>query len=177
MPRNDFLPALTSLLRRRYSLEQTATQSRYSFRSLRGSSIGGASQHIKFMGKFMIDDIMTLLRVATGVQDGVPYKDERPLLEGLSDNGVGDVCGGKSNFKMTKRSLGGNDGRGVDQDGQDVPVKFMRQAEKKEACLGGYRHTDFVGQFKPAATFPCFSARNIWMRAFSRVCSAVSSMQ
>jgi len=111
------------------------------------------------MGKFMIDDIMTLLRVATGVQDGVPYKDERPLLEGLSDNGVGDVCGGKSNFKMTKRSLGGNDGRGVDQDGQDVPVKFMRQAEKKEACLGGYRHTDFVGQFKPAATFPMFFSK------------------
>ena len=69
------------------------------------------------MGKFMIDDIMTLLRVAARAQDGIPYKDERPLLEGLSDNGMGDVGGGKSNFEMTELSLGGNDSRGVDQDG------------------------------------------------------------
>ena len=32
----------------------------------------------------------------------------------------------------------------------------MWKTEKKEACLGGYGHPDFVGQFKPAATFPFF---------------------
>jgi hypothetical protein len=32
----------------------------------------------------------------------------------------------------------------------------MRQTEKKKARLGRYGHPDFVGQFKPAATFPIF---------------------
>ena len=32
----------------------------------------------------------------------------------------------------------------------------MWQTEKKEACLSGYGHPDFIGQFKPAATFPIF---------------------
>jgi hypothetical protein len=32
----------------------------------------------------------------------------------------------------------------------------MRQTEKKKARLGRYGHPDFVGQFKPAATFPVF---------------------
>ena len=69
------------------------------------------------MGKFMIDDIMTLFRVATSVEDSIPYKDDRPLLEGLSDNGMRGFDGGKGNFKMTELSFRGNDGRGINQNG------------------------------------------------------------
>lgn len=32
----------------------------------------------------------------------------------------------------------------------------MWQTKKKETCLGGNGHPDFIGQFKPAATFPIF---------------------
>jgi len=57
------------------------------------------------MGKFMVDNIMTLFLVAAAVRDSIPYKDETTLLKGLSDNGMGDFDGGNSNFKMTEVSF------------------------------------------------------------------------
>ena len=84
--------------------------------SQRRGTIGGAVQHVQFMGKFMVDNIMTLLRVAAAVEDGIPDKDDRSLLEGLSDNGMGGFDGGMSNFEMSELSLGGNDCRGINQD-------------------------------------------------------------
>jgi len=66
-----------------------------------GSPIGGAIEHIKFMSKFMIDNIMALFRMAAVAQNGIPDKNDRTLLKGLSDNGMGGFYGGKSNFKMT----------------------------------------------------------------------------
>jgi len=67
------------------------TQSRNSARLLVGGCRRGAVEHVEFVGEFVIDDVMALFRVAAAVQDGVPDEDERPLLEGLSDDRVGDL--------------------------------------------------------------------------------------
>ncbi len=94
---------------------------------------------------------MALFRVAAAVQDGVPDEDERPLLEGLSDDGVGDFDRSERDFKMADFSLGRDDGRGVDENGKDVSVVVVRETQKEKARLGGDGDADFVGEFEAAA--------------------------
>jgi hypothetical protein len=99
---------------------------------------------------------MALFRVAAAVQDGVPDEDERPLLEGLSDDGVGAFDRSEWDFKMTEFALGRDDGRGVDDNGKDVSIVVVRETQKEEARLCGNRDAYFVGKFQAAAAFPCF---------------------
>ena len=128
----------------------------------RGGAVGGAVKHVQFVGKFMIDNVMALFRVAAAVQDGVPDEDDRPLLEGLSDDGVGAFDRGERDFKVTEFALGRDDGGGVDENGKDVSVVVMRETQKEEARLGGNRDADFVGEFEAAAAFPClFGEENL----------------
>lgn len=47
--------------------------------SQRGGAVGGAVKHVKFVGEFVIDNVMALFRVAAAVQNSVPDEDERPL--------------------------------------------------------------------------------------------------
>ena len=122
--------------------------------SQRRGAVGGAVKHVKFVGEFVIDNVMALFRVAAAMQDGVPDEDDRPLLEGLSDDGVGAFDRSKRDFKMTEFALGRDDGRRVDDYGKDVSVVVVRETQKEEAGLGGNRDADFVGEFEAAAAFP-----------------------
>jgi hypothetical protein len=103
----------------------------------------------------MIDHVMALFRVTAAVQDRVPDEDERPLLEGLSNDGVGHFNWRERDFKMADCSLGRDDGRGVDNNGKDVSVIVVRETQKEEARLGGNCDADFVSEFEAAAAFPC----------------------
>jgi hypothetical protein len=122
--------------------------------SQRRSAVGGAVEHIQFVGEFMIDNIVALFRVAAAMQDGVPNEDERALPEGLSDDGVGDFERSERDFKMADFSPGWDDGRWVDDDGKDISVEVVRETQEEQAGLGGDGDADLVGELKAARPFP-----------------------
>ena len=57
---------------------------------------------------------------------------------------------------MADSSLGRDDGRGVDDNGNDVSVVVVRESQKEKARLGGDGDADLVGELQAAAPFPRF---------------------
>lgn len=52
-------------------------------------AVGGSVKHVEFVGKFVIDDVMTLFGVARPVEDGVPHKDHRTPAKAWPRMGTG----------------------------------------------------------------------------------------
>ena len=88
------------------------------------------------------------------MQRRIPNDNDRPLLKGLSDNGVGIFDGRKSSFKKTELVLRWHHGGWIDDDRFDVLIVIVRQAKKEETRLSRDGKSDFVGKFQPAASFP-----------------------
>ena len=144
----------------------------------RRRAVSGAVQHIELVGKFMIDNVMAPFGMAASMQRRVPNDNDRALLKGLPNNGMGSFYGRKSSFKKTEFTLWWKHGGWIDYDCFDILIVIVRQAKKKEARLSRDGNADFVGKFQPAASFPIlFGDKDLdkltQMSAFSIVQHAV----
>ena len=99
-------------------------------------TVCGSVQHVEFVGEFMVDNIMAPFGMASFTQYCVPYKNDRPRFERLTDNGMGGLEGLLSDFEMTEFPLGRYNCRRINKYGKDIAVKIVGQAKQKQACLG-----------------------------------------
>jgi len=88
------------------------------------------------------------------MQRRVPNDNDRALLKGLPDNGMGSFYRRKSSFKKTEFTLWWKHGGWIDYDCFDILIVIVRQAKKKEARLSRDGDADFVGKFQPTTSFP-----------------------
>jgi hypothetical protein len=114
----------------------------------------GSVQHVEFVGKFMVNNIMAPFGMASSTQYRIPDKYDRPRIERLTDNGMRGLEGFLSDFEMTEFPLGRYNRRRINKYGKDIAVKIVRQSKQKQACLGLDGNGNFISQFKTAQTFP-----------------------
>jgi hypothetical protein len=108
------------------------------------------------MREFVVNNVVTGLRMAAAAQGCIPDNYYRSLLERLPDNGMLKLHWCETIFKETWFALRRNNGRGVDNDGFDIPVVVVGQAQKEQTGLSGDRDTDLVGKFQSTSSLPIF---------------------